>query len=100
MKQDEIRRVLIIGAGLMGQQIGWQCAAHGCDVVLYDVAAPALENALRQLDEYAAELNAQGFLTTDQCETARRRITTTTDPRFYSYPNPAFQRPDFIRSNQ
>lgn len=81
MKQAEIRRVLIIGAGLMGQQIGWQCAAHGCDVVLYDVAAPALDHALRQLDDYAAELSAQGLLTTDQCEAARRRITTTTDPR-------------------
>lgn len=81
MKQDEIRRVLIIGAGLMGQQIGWQCAAHGCDVVLYDVAAPALDNALRHLDEYAAELSAQGFLAADQCETARRRITISTDPQ-------------------
>ena len=38
MKVEDIRRVLIIGAGSMGQQIGFQCAIHGYDVALYDMA--------------------------------------------------------------
>ena len=31
MKIDDILRVLIIGAGTMGQQIGFVCAMHGYD---------------------------------------------------------------------
>lgn len=45
MKQDTIRRVLIIGAGTMGQQIAWQCASHGYDVVVYDAFAKALRDS-------------------------------------------------------
>ena len=59
MRQDAIRRVLIIGAGTLGQQIGWQCAAHGCEVVLYDVAAAVLDDARRRVAGYAAELMVQ-----------------------------------------
>lgn len=81
MKQDDIHRVLIIGAGTMGQQIGWQCAAHGCEVVLYDIATTALENALHHLGEYSADLRSRGLLTTEQCEAAMQRISTSTDPQ-------------------
>ncbi len=84
MKQDEIRRVLIIGAGTMGQQIAWQCAAHGCDVVVYDVAAPALDQALRQLNEYAAELSAQGLLTTDRVGRSLWQIATEPASKYWS----------------
>lgn len=31
MKVEDIKRVLIIGAGIMGQQISFQCAMHGYD---------------------------------------------------------------------
>jgi len=33
MKIEDIKRVLILGAGTMGQQIGLQCAMYGYDVV-------------------------------------------------------------------
>ncbi len=82
MKQDDIRRVLIIGAGTMGQQIAWQCATHGCDVVMYDVAIKALDDVPYRLAEYSAELQAQGLVTSEQCEAALQRITFTTDPTF------------------
>ena len=79
MKPDAIRRVLIIGAGTMGQQIGWQCAAHGCEVVLYDVAAAALDDAQRRVAGYAAESIAQGLMTSERREAALRRISVTAD---------------------
>ena len=47
----EIRRVLVVGSGTMGQQIGFQCAGHGLDVVLYDIAPEALESARGRIDE-------------------------------------------------
>ena len=81
MEEDAIRRVLIIGAGTMGQQIGWQCAAHGCEVVLYDVAGAVLDDARRRVAGYAAELIAQGVITSERCEAAQRRISVTTDPQ-------------------
>ncbi len=79
MKHNAIHRVLIIGTGTMGQQIGWQCAAHGYEVTLYDVAARALEEVPRRLDEYSAELLSQGLVTAEQCAVARQHITLTSD---------------------
>ena len=49
MRADEVRRVLVVGAGTMGQQIGLQCAAHGLGVVLLDSDPAALERADAQL---------------------------------------------------
>lgn len=39
----KIKKVLIVGAGTMGRQIGFQCAFHGFDTVIYDVNEHALE---------------------------------------------------------
>jgi 3-hydroxybutyryl-CoA dehydrogenase len=46
LKIEDIKTVLIIGSGTMGQQIGFQCAAHGYDVVLHDISQKLLDNAL------------------------------------------------------
>lgn len=81
MEGEAIRRVLIIGAGTMGQQIGWQCAAFGHDVVLYDISAALLEDALHKIDGYAAHVAAQGLAPAELCAAARQRITATTDPQ-------------------
>jgi len=40
MELKDISKVLIVGAGTMGQQIAFQCAAHGYRVTLYDVMPP------------------------------------------------------------
>jgi 3-hydroxybutyryl-CoA dehydrogenase len=37
MKVDEVKRILTIGAGTMGHQIGFLCALHGYEVVVFDV---------------------------------------------------------------
>jgi 3-hydroxybutyryl-CoA dehydrogenase len=38
MELKDIKKVLILGAGTMGQQIGFVCAMHGYDVTLYDIS--------------------------------------------------------------
>jgi 3-hydroxybutyryl-CoA dehydrogenase len=76
---DEVRRVVIVGAGTMGQQIGFQCAGHGCDVVLYDVAAGALESAQKRIEAYAEGLITGGIITADLRDAALAKITMTTD---------------------
>lgn len=80
MQIDEVRRVLIVGSGTMGQQIGFQCAGHGFDVTLYDISSTALEGARERIDAYAQELVDGGVITPDVRTTALSRITMASDP--------------------
>jgi 3-hydroxybutyryl-CoA dehydrogenase len=80
MNIDDIRRILIVGAGTMGQQIGLQCAMHGYQVVIYDIDPQALVAATAQLKMYAAHLTAQNWFSPAGAEAALARISTTTDP--------------------
>lgn len=79
MRIEDVRRITIVGAGTMGQQIGFQCAGHGYDVVLYDVDPGALEAASARIDDYAAQLESGGVITSELRASARTRITSTTD---------------------
>jgi 3-hydroxybutyryl-CoA dehydrogenase len=79
MELTDIKKMLVIGGGTMGQQIGFQCAAHGYIVTIYDVASEALVRAPVQLAEYAGRLVAQGNLGQDAVATALDRITFTGD---------------------
>jgi 3-hydroxybutyryl-CoA dehydrogenase len=79
MQIDDVRRVAIVGAGTMGQQIAFQCAGHGYDVVIYDVKPAALEAAAARIDRYAGGLEAGGRITSELLESARARITLTAD---------------------
>ncbi len=85
MKVEDIRKILIVGSGTMGQQIAFQCALHGYDVTLYDISPEALEKARegvarmgrwfvkagRISGEQAGEIEARMSFTTDQREAAR-----------------------------
>jgi 3-hydroxybutyryl-CoA dehydrogenase len=79
MQIDDVRRVAIVGAGTMGQQIGFQCAGHGYDVVLYDVDPAALEGAKERIETYARGLESGGAITPELRDCAQVRITLTTD---------------------
>ena len=79
MQIEDVRRVAIVGAGTMGQQIGFQCAGHGYDVVLYDVDPAALEGAKERIETYARGLESGGAITSELRDSAQARITLTTD---------------------
>jgi len=49
MKAEDVVRVLVVGAGTMGQQIALQCAGHGLAVVILDSDPQALTRAQAQL---------------------------------------------------
>jgi 3-hydroxybutyryl-CoA dehydrogenase len=76
---EEIRRVVVVGCGTMGQQIGFQCAGHGLDVVVYDIVPGALEAARGRIDAYAEGLVAGGVITAEVRDSALAKITMTTD---------------------
>jgi 3-hydroxybutyryl-CoA dehydrogenase len=56
MHADDIARVLVVGAGTMGQQIALQCAAHGFEVVVLDADPEALTRAKERLTALSATL--------------------------------------------
>ena len=81
MQIDDVRRVVIVGSGTMGPQIGFQCAGHGFDVVLYGRRAAGLESARERIEAYGDGLVADGIITAEVRDSARARITMTTEPR-------------------
>ncbi len=79
MQVDEIRRVVIVGAGTMGQQIAFQCAGHGFEVAMYDLATAALELAGERIDTYAQGLVSDGAIGAELKQSALERISSTAD---------------------
>jgi 3-hydroxybutyryl-CoA dehydrogenase len=80
MQIDDVRRVLIIGSGTMGLQIGLQCATHGCQVALYDIDPAALEAGIARIRGYADQQVRAGVIDAGTRDRALAAITTTTDP--------------------
>jgi len=79
MNIDDIKQVLIVGSGNMGQQIGFQCAVSGYHVVLYDIAQNFLDKAMDRIGKLAKTYIAGGRLNEQSAEDALSRIRTTTD---------------------
>jgi 3-hydroxybutyryl-CoA dehydrogenase len=79
MQLDDIRRILVVGAGTMGHQIALQCATHGYDVTLYDLNQPILNGARAQITSHLADMVSAGQLTEEQATQILARIATTTD---------------------
>ncbi|MBN2033058.1 MAG: 3-hydroxyacyl-CoA dehydrogenase [Deltaproteobacteria bacterium] len=79
MKIDDIKQVLILGAGTMGQQIGLQCAIYGYHVVYYDLSQEILDNALNRVAKLGSWYVAKGRLTEKDLSCALARISSTPD---------------------
>ncbi len=75
MNAAAMQHILVVGAGTMGGQIALQCAMHGLEVALYDVAPEALEQGVARIRGYARHLEAAGRLPAGALD----RITPTTD---------------------
>jgi 3-hydroxybutyryl-CoA dehydrogenase len=80
MKVEDIRKVLILGAGTMGQQIGLQCAMHGYDVVYYDLSQEILDKALKRVAKLGSWYVSNGRLTEEGLRQALARISAAPDP--------------------
>jgi 3-hydroxybutyryl-CoA dehydrogenase len=80
----EIKRVLVVGAGLMGGGIAQVCAQAGVEVVLNDASAEALARAVKGIEWSVGKFVEKGQLKETR-ETILARITTvgslSADPR-------------------
>ena len=63
MRLEDIRKVLVVGAGTMGGQIALQCAWHGYEVNLFDSEDAVLLTVNERLRAYADALIAGDRLT-------------------------------------
>jgi len=79
MTIEDIHKVLIIGAGNMGQQIGFQCAISGYEVVLYDVKDEFLEKAMIRINKLCRRFVSAQQLTEDAAAAALARIKTSSE---------------------
>jgi 3-hydroxyacyl-CoA dehydrogenase/enoyl-CoA hydratase/3-hydroxybutyryl-CoA epimerase len=73
-----IRRVGIVGAGVMGSGIAHWLAAHGCEVVLRDVQRALVERGLGVIRTLFDESVQRGTLSAGDASTALGRILGTT----------------------
>jgi 3-hydroxybutyryl-CoA dehydrogenase len=74
MRIEDVQKVLIVGAGTMGQQIGFVCALHGYEVLLYDAVPDTYPQAFKRIQRLAAKFVASGQLKAEGVEAVLGRI--------------------------
>ncbi|MBC2715025.1 MAG: 3-hydroxyacyl-CoA dehydrogenase [Desulfobacteraceae bacterium] len=79
MNIDDIKQVLIVGSGNMGQQIGFQTAVSGYHVILYDMEQSLLDKAMDRIGKLAKNYIAGRRLNDQSAADALNRIRTTVD---------------------
>ena len=77
MKIQDIKRILIVGAGTMGQQIGLLCALNKYDVVMYDISKKVLEKALERIKNNTGRKLRSKQYSKNEAEDALLRIIIT-----------------------
>jgi 3-hydroxybutyryl-CoA dehydrogenase len=75
-----IKKVMVVGSGLMGSGICQVCAQAGFEVLLNDISQEALESALKNISWSIGKFIEKGKLTEDK-DTIVGRITTVRDLR-------------------
>jgi 3-hydroxybutyryl-CoA dehydrogenase len=74
-----IKTVGVVGAGTMGNGIAQVFAQSGFEVVVQDVAAPALDRARTTIEKSLAKFVEKGKLTADVRDATLGRLTMSTD---------------------
>jgi 3-hydroxybutyryl-CoA dehydrogenase len=78
MQLDDIRRIAVIGSGLMGHGIALDFALAGYDVCLNDVSEEKLAHALETIKGNLQMMTRIGFARAEDAATAPARIRTST----------------------
>jgi len=75
----EIRKIGVVGAGTMGSGIAQVAAQSGFDVLLVDIASPALAKGLATIAKSLERLVAKGKLTAEERDAAQARLASGGD---------------------
>ena len=74
-----LRRIGVVGCGLMGAGIAEVCARAGYTVIVREVSDALLQAGLARIDGSLNKAVTRGKLASGECETARARIIGATD---------------------
>src|SRR5262245_16173208 len=75
----EINKVAVIGAGTMGPGMAATFARNGFETTLFDVKPEQVDKARGTVDFVYTILTNGGFMTAEDADAGRGRITYTTD---------------------
>lgn len=75
MKGFEIKKVCVVGGGLMGRQVALNTAIHGVEVRLHDSFPGVLEQVQTWMEDYLAGRVDKGRMTRTQAEAAKGQMT-------------------------
>jgi 3-hydroxyacyl-CoA dehydrogenase/enoyl-CoA hydratase/3-hydroxybutyryl-CoA epimerase len=75
------RKVVVVGAGMMGAAISYVCAKSGVEVVLKDVTLKTAESGKQHSVGLIERTLAQGRSTPEEADKLLARITPTDDPQ-------------------
>jgi 3-hydroxybutyryl-CoA dehydrogenase len=78
LKVEDIRKISVIGAGLMGHGIAQEFALAGYDVRMHDLDATKLLAAEKSIDTNLAMLTNLGVITSKQADSTRHHIVVHT----------------------
>jgi 3-hydroxybutyryl-CoA dehydrogenase len=76
---DQIRHIVIVGAGAMGSQIGMLCALAGFEATITDLQGDALDRANHELRQRLTRDIEKGRRTQDEVDVAFGRLEFSTD---------------------
>jgi 3-hydroxyacyl-CoA dehydrogenase/enoyl-CoA hydratase/3-hydroxybutyryl-CoA epimerase len=74
-----VRKVAVLGAGMMGAGIAYSCARAGMEVVLKDVSAEAAAKGKGYSEKLCAKAVSRGRTTQEKADALLARITPTVD---------------------
>ncbi len=77
----QVRKVAVLGAGMMGAGIAYSCARAGIDVVLKDVSAEAAAKGKNYSEKLCAKAVSRGRTSQEKADALLARITPTADPQ-------------------
>ncbi|WP_405603768.1 3-hydroxyacyl-CoA dehydrogenase NAD-binding domain-containing protein [Streptomyces sp. NBC_01410] len=80
IEQRPVRKVAVLGAGMMGAGIAYSCARAGIDVVLKDVTAEAAQKGKAYSEKLLDKALSRGRTTEAKRDALLARITPTADP--------------------
>ncbi|MFG2332966.1 3-hydroxyacyl-CoA dehydrogenase NAD-binding domain-containing protein [Streptomyces sp. NPDC048604] len=75
-----VRKVAVLGAGMMGAGIAYSCARAGIEVVLKDVSAEAAAKGKAYSEKLCAKAVSRGRTTQEKADALLALITPTGDP--------------------
>lgn len=77
----QVRKVAVLGAGMMGAGIAYSCARAGIEVVLKDVTDEAAAKGKAYSEKLCAKAVSRGRTTQEKADALLARITPTSDPQ-------------------